>query len=234
MKRVGNAWRLAIFERSPGWARRLFGPTARHIDMLVFDHGLFRLLYLNKHKLDRQVWRLAQPSPGQIARLARKGVRTLVNLRGTNTTSSYVLEKEACARHGIRLIDFQVRSRGAPSVEEVRGAKALFASIDGPFAMHCKSGADRAGLMSVLFRHFVQGVPIAQAKEELSLRYGHIRQADTGILDAFFERYLADTAQNQMEFMTWVETVYDPAELQRTFRASSLANRIVDGILRRE
>ena len=30
--------------------------------------------------------------------------------------------------------------------------------------MHCKSGADRAGLMSVLYRHLHEGVPIEEAK----------------------------------------------------------------------
>ena len=53
--------------------------------------------------------------------------------------------------------------------------------------MHCKSGADRAGLMSVLYRFLHEGVPLKEAKKELSLKYGHIRQAHTGILDYFFE-----------------------------------------------
>ena len=53
--------------------------------------------------------------------------------------------------------------------------------------MHCKSGADRAGLMSVLYRFLHEGVPLKEATQELSLKYGHFRQADTGILDYFFE-----------------------------------------------
>ena len=61
-----------------------------------------------------------------------------------------------------------------------------------------------------------------------------IRQADTGILDYFFERYLRDAAACPIEFGDWVETVYDPAELHRTFHASRWANRLVDGALRRE
>src|SRR5690606_15612806 len=102
-------------------------------------------------------------------------------------------EQEACRRYGIELVNYKVRSRAAPSRAEVKGALELFDSIQYPMLMHCKSGADRAGLMSVLYRHLKEGVPLAEAKQELSWRFGHIRQADTGILDYFFERYLQDT-----------------------------------------
>jgi protein tyrosine/serine phosphatase len=100
--------------------------------------------------------------------------------------------------------------------------------------MHCKSGADRAGLMSVLYRFVHEGVQLKEAKKELSLRYGHIRQAHTGILDYFFEKYLEDTAKRPMPFFDWVENVYDPDELKRTFQSKGWANRIVDSVLRRE
>ncbi|MFZ4807997.1 MAG: fused DSP-PTPase phosphatase/NAD kinase-like protein [Hyphomicrobiaceae bacterium] len=234
IKRVTHASRTALAERSPTWARRLLGPTASYIDMLVFDHGVFRLLYLNRHKLEDGVWRSAQPAPHQIAGFARRGVRTIVNLRGPHMSGSYWLEAAACRRHGLQLVDFQVRSRAAPTREEIRAARDLFDRIAYPMVMHCKSGADRAGLMSVLFLHFRCGVPIAEAKNQLSLRYGHIRQADTGILDAFFERYLADSAVRPMPFMEWVDTVYDPDSVKQSFTSSSFANRIVDTVLQRE
>ena len=69
----------------------------------------------------------------------------------------------------------------------------------------------------------------------MSLKYGHIRQADTGVLDYFFERYLADNAVRPMPFFEWVDTVYDPDELKRTLPvAKGWANRLVDSVLRRE
>jgi protein tyrosine/serine phosphatase len=161
-------------------------------------------------------------------------VRTIVNLRGERDCGSYWLERRACQRLGLKLVNFQIRSRAAPTREELWGAKRLFEQVEYPMLMHCKSGADRAGLMSVLYRHVHEGVPVHEAKKELSLRYGHIRQAHTGILDYFFERYLADTAQRPMPFFEWVDTVYDPEELRATFRSKGWANRIVDSVLRRE
>lgn len=234
VKRVTNGVRRGVVERSPAWARRLLGGPAAFFELMLVDHGIFRLVYLNRHRISPEAWRSAQPAPHQIAAIAASGVKTILNLRGPRDCSSYWLEQAACQRHGIRLVDYQVRSRAAPSVEEVMGAAALFETVEYPILMHCKSGADRAGLMSVLYCHFRLGQPIDKAKRQLSLRYGHIRQADTGVLDYFFERYLADNAVRPMPFVDWLHQVYDPDELKRTYHSSSWANRLVDSVLRRE
>jgi protein tyrosine/serine phosphatase len=202
--------------------------------MLLVDHGIFRMVYANAHRVSDKAWRSAQPAPYHIRRFAEAGIRTVVNLRGERQCGSYWLEQEACARHGLKLVNFQIRSRAAPTREELMGAKRLFDEIEYPMLMHCKSGADRVGLMSVLYRHLHEGVPLAEAKGELSLRYGHFRQADTGILDCFVEAYLKDTAARPMEFFEWVDTVYDPVELKRSFRSKGWANRLVDSVLRHE
>ena len=194
-KRVTLGWRLALLEHTPPWLHRIAGKPASYLDMLLIDHGIFRLFYLNAHPIGGKAWRSAQPAPHQIGALADKGIKTIVNLRGERLCGSYWLEQTACERYGIRLVNFQVRSRAAPSREELRGARELFERIEYPILMHCKSGADRAGLMSVLYCFLKEGVPLQQAVEQLSFRYGHFRQAETGVLDAFFERYLADNAE---------------------------------------
>jgi protein tyrosine/serine phosphatase len=189
---------------------------------------------LNKHRLGKDAWRAAQPAPHNIRKLARQGVRTILNLRGDRDCGSYYLEREECERLGIKLIDFQVRSRQAPTVEQIKGAKELFDSIEYPMLMHCKSGADRAGLMSVLYLHLREGVPLPEAQKQLSLRFGHFRQADTGILDRVFDSYLEHNAREPIAFLDWVDKVYDPVALKRSFRASGWARRLVDQVLRRE
>jgi protein tyrosine phosphatase (PTP) superfamily phosphohydrolase (DUF442 family) len=234
VKRVTLAWRQRLVDDTPSWLRRIAAKPASYFDMLFLDHGIFRVIYVNRHRLGKHAYRSAQPAPHQIRSMARLGIRTIVNLRGERLCGSYWLEQAACQRHGIKLVNYQVRSRAAPSLEELRGARDLFDRIEYPMLMHCKSGSDRAGLMSVLYRHLKEGVPMEEAVKQLSLRYGHVRQADTGVLDAFFERYLADVRLQPMPFFEWVETVYDPEELKRTFRANGFANRLVNSILRRE
>ncbi len=113
-------------------------------------------------------------------------------------------------------------------------ARELFERIEYPMLMHCKSGADRVGLMSVLYRHIREGVPLAVAKQELSLRYGHIRQAETGILDHLFDRYVEYDRRRPITFFDWVESIYDPDDLVRSFRSKAWANQFVDHVLVRE
>lgn len=234
VKRVTMAWRHGLIDHSPEWLRRRLGPHATYMDMLFIDHGIFRLLYLNMHRLSEEAWRSAQPAPHNFRRFKRMGIKTVVNLRGERVCGSFWHERKECKELGLNLVNFTIRSRAAPSREDILAAREMFQSIEYPMVMHCKSGADRAGLMSVLYQHVRAEQPIDEALRELSLRYGHIRQADTGILDVFFERYLADTAERPMPFFEWVEHVYDSKELTETYKANGWANRLVDVILRRE
>jgi protein tyrosine/serine phosphatase len=199
------------------WVRGALGPAAAYLDMLFVDHGVLRLIYLNRHRLGQRAWRSAQPAPHQIRALASQGIRTIVNLRGERQCGSYRLERDACKRYGIDLVDFKIRSRIAPRREDLKKARELFECIQYPMVMHCKTGADRVGLMSVLYLLLKEGAPIEEARKQLSLRYGHIRQSRTGLLDYFFERYLQDNARRPMPFFEWVDTVYDPDELEQSF-----------------
>jgi len=62
------------------------------------------------------MYRANQPSPEHIARYAKElGLKTIINLRGQSPKGYYLLEKEACERHGIQLVDFQVFSREVPT-----------------------------------------------------------------------------------------------------------------------
>lgn len=234
MRRKSKASRQALHEHTPGWIRRTFGPAAGYADLMLMDHGVFRLVYQNRHRLGDKAWRSAQPAPHDIAQLKRMGIHTVVNLRGASLSSSYWLEQAACRRHGLVMVDCVLRSRAAPSVAELLAVRDVLERVTYPILVHCKSGADRAGLMSVIYMHVVEGQPIEQAVRQLSLRYGHIRQADTGVLDHFFDCYIADNIREPIAFYDWVETVYRPRDVLATFRANGFASRIVSDILRRE
>jgi protein tyrosine/serine phosphatase len=234
MRNVVRNWRQAVIDNAPEWTRRAIGPTVMYADMLLVDHGIFRLIYLNRHRLGRNAWRAAQPAPHQIAQLKKLGVRTVINLRGPRVCGGYWLEQRACARAGLQLRDFQVRSRAAPTRAEIFGARDLLRSVEYPIFLHCKSGADRAGLMSALYLIVHEGQSVEVAKAQLSLKFGHIRQSDTGILDFFFERYLEENAREPIDFFTWVGTRYDPEEVAAAFRTNRWANLITNKVLRRE
>lgn len=224
--------RIARFERPiSGTAGRL----AAWANMLLVDHGVFRLAYLNRHRVGAgKIWRSAQPGPHQLARFRVEGIRTVISLRGGREHGSWPLQREACERHGLTLVEFVLRSREAPDRATILEAKRFFEGIDYPAVMHCKSGADRAGLAAALYLILHEGRPVAEAARQLSARYGHFRFAKTGILDAFFARYLAEGEPRGLDFLTWVETVYDPEALKRDFRPGFWSDVVVDRMIRRE
>lgn len=205
------------------------------LDYLWRDHAYLRLGFSNAHQLSPEMWRANQPWPFQLARWKARGVRTIVNLRGGYDASFYALEAEACRRLGLNLVDFPVASRDVPTAAQVRGAKDLFESIAYPAMMHCKSGADRAGLMAVLYRHFRQGVAVRKAIGELSLRYLHVRAGLTGVLDHVFALYLSEGEPAGLSLLEWVERPdFDPAAIKAQFRAHWWGAVLTDRLLRRE
>ncbi len=229
-----RSMRRSISNKSPAWLRRSLDPMLDYMDLIFIDHGIFRMAYANRHRLSVDAWRSSQPAPHDIRALARRGVRTIVNLRGDRDCGSYRLEAQACRKHGIRLVNFSVKSRQAPAKRVFHDAKALFDSIEYPMMLHCKSGADRAGLMSVLYMILKENVPVEEAKRQLSLRFGHIRQADTGVLDFVFDSYLAYNRREPIAFLDWIDTHYDEKAMSKSFQAKSWANLMVNGVIRRE
>lgn len=205
------------------------------MDMLFVDHGFLRQVYVHRHKVAEGVWRSAQPGPQHLERFAAEGIRTILNLRGPRVEcGAYRLEREACARLGLTLIDFPIRSRSCLDRETVLAALDLWDGLELPLLMHCKSGADRTGFMATLYLWQRAGVPLRQAMAQLSWRYGHIRQAKTGVIDFFYESYLRAEARTGIGFRDWVATEYDPKALNAAFKESWLAGILVNKVLRRE
>jgi protein tyrosine/serine phosphatase len=207
----------------------------RAVEHLTYkDHGLLRAGFRNFHWVSPELARANQPSPRRIAEYAALGFKTIINLRGFSDSGHYWLEREACAAHGLALIDAPFGSREPPYKERILRAARLFDAIRYPALMHCKSGADRAGMLSVIYLHVRCKQPIPQALAQLSLKYLHIRQGKTGVLDYFFERYLAESDGGKLPFLDWVRDVYDPAALRAGFMGQWWANVLVDKLLKRE
>lgn len=234
LRRKSGALLHRVVHSSPSWVRSRFAPVLCYAEMLFIDYGFVRLVYNNRHRITQDAWRSAQPAPHHVRWLARHGIKTIVNLRGEQTFGTRWLEQQACARHGVKLVDLALRSRAAPTRAQFKAIRTLLTNVEYPILVHCKSGADRAGVMGLMVRHVRDGVPIHEARNQLSLRYGHFRNADTGILDAVFDRYLEDSAMTGIEFWDWVDKVYDPDEIAHSFKARGWANRLVNNLLKRE
>jgi len=205
-------------------------------DYIWQDHGFLRVGFMNAHWLGPDLVRTNQPSPRQLAYWKSQGVRTIINLRGSERDEAwFALEKDACERLGLTLISAPLDSRDPPQKDRVHRARELFRSIEYPALIHCKSGADRAGMMAVFYRHFHLGEPMAEAISQLSKKYLHHREGLTGVLDFTLEKYLNEVAPTGVSFIDWIDSdAYDPRAIRAEFKAGWWGTLLTEKLLRRE
>lgn len=202
---------------------------------LLVDHGVLRILWRNRAwVVPGLIARSNQPLPWQIAAEGRAGIRTIINLRGNRPScGSDALGREAAARAGITMIDAPFESRGAPHRDRLLRLAGLLETAAMPMLIHCKSGADRAGLIAAVIL-LLRGESLEAAARQLSWRFGHVKAGKTGILDLFLARYAAAREASGIGFLDWVREGYDEAALQRDFQAGRLGSFVTDRLLRRE
>ncbi|MBL6751873.1 MAG: protein tyrosine phosphatase [Nevskia sp.] len=206
------------------------------MNMLWVDHSIFRFWFNTRRRIAPDCYRSSHPMPYQLRAAARAGVRSVLNLRGGDVrVGSNLLEWHACGELGLTLCHYALASRDAPSRENILRLKEFFDTMPRPLLVHCKSGADRAGLASVLYLMLEKGEPLETATRQLRFwPYGHVRQAKTGILDHFLDCYKAHRDAHGTGFMDWVQNHYDQDAVRASFHSSWWANKLVDAVLRRE
>lgn len=123
-----------------------------------------------------EVYRSAQPTPADInSYVGQYGIRTIVNLRGENPNSDwYRKEVQASEQAGVKHIDFALSASKEVTADQARQLVALLKDAPKPILIHCQAGADRTGLVSVLYLQQVAGRDEATAERQLSIRFGHI------------------------------------------------------------
>ncbi len=219
-------------ERERAW-RESFGndistPRMRRVAMRHFnwvDHGILRKGWTNFARVSDGVYRSNQPSPARLHSYHRRGIRSVLNLRGTSRYSYYLFERETCDRLGLGLADINLSATELPSLDTINRLETLFRTLPRPFVMHCKSGADRAGFASALYLLLIDDAPIEAAQRQLSLRFLHLKHTSKGILDFCLEEYRRHDAASPITFRNWLDNVYDPSDLKRRFDARRGRNR---------
>ena len=213
------------------------GRRGAWLNSLLVDHAVLRISWRNWGVVEAgRLYRSNHPLPWQLAQAKRRhGLRTVLNLRGNRPVcGSDVLGRARAQSLGLVHADAPFESRGAPHKDRIQRLAALFAELPEPILIHCKSGADRTGLVAGIWL-LLQGRPVDAAIAQLHWRFGHLAASKTGILDAFFRDYAAFlAAQGPKPFLDWLREDYDEAALRARFHSQAWADRIVDGVLRRE
>ncbi len=139
------------------------------------------------------VYRTAQPSPEMLQDAVRAyGIRTVINLRGCGQPFDWYMDECRAVRElGINLEDVSFSANRTPSATELRRLVEVLDRTEFPVLLHCRRGADRTGMASVIAVLLKSDTPLAEARRQLGPRYGHIPLSHTMVLDRFFDLYEA-------------------------------------------
>lgn len=183
----------------------------------LFDHAFLRVYWTNFFEISPGVYRSNQPTHGRFVRYKDLGIRSVINLRGTDPRAHYLFEEESCRILGIKLYNCRLWARRAAERENIIEAIDLMRSVQRPFMFHCKSGADRAGFCAAMYQMIFDEVPVAEAKKQLGIRYIHLKWSKTGVLDYTLDVYKARIAKGAIGFEDWIRTEYDHEVIQQGF-----------------
>ena len=219
---------MKLFKRISDWERNLRASyntdlsTAEnrrraHIYNMWFDHAALRMFYTNFYPVAPGVYRSNQPTHRRFEKLKAMGFRSILNLRGESDAAHYLVEEESCRKLGLNLTSVSLQARHAAPAANILRTIQAFREIEKPFVMHCKSGADRAGFAAAIYLLVIEGRPMAEARRMLGLKYTHIKQSRTGVLDYILDQYEASNARAPIGFEEWITTEYDSVEIQSGF-----------------
>ncbi|MBP0615177.1 tyrosine-protein phosphatase [Jiella sp. KSK16Y-1] len=121
-----------------------------------------------------RLYRSGTLSAGRLERLVETaGIRTILNLRGDEGRPWYEAERAVARRHGLDFLSFHLSAKHAPDMNTVEELLFVLKTAPKPILVHCRSGSDRAGLVSALYERFVAGKSVSEAERQLSFLYGH-------------------------------------------------------------
>ncbi len=212
---VMGDWALDVCDGdvSPQTAR-----TLARLYLLIFDHGLARLVWKNRFEIAPGIWRSNQPAEADLVRMRAAGITTIVNLRGASNRGYRLLEDECCRRLGLDLVHIRLTAKRAPSRETLLDLVDLIERLQPPLLLHCKSGADRTGFVAALWRLLREGDSVEAAMRQLSPRYGHFPRCRRGVQGQILRSYARDGAAEGLSFRSWVANRYSPDAVTRDFQ----------------
>ncbi len=130
---------------NPNWAQKLDLP------------GLSNL-----HKVSADLYRGAQPTKEGMQELKKLGIKTVINLRSDHSDLDE-MENIDIDYKSIPMTAFN------PKIDDVISFLNIVTdSNNTPVFVHCRYGADRTGMMCVIYRIFVQGWSKEEAIEEMT------------------------------------------------------------------
>jgi protein tyrosine/serine phosphatase len=168
----------------------LVAPVGGYSGMLAYTGNLHAVS-------DGVLYRSAQLSKQQFeAAIHDHQLKSILNLRGAHPGESWYDDEIAAAQEaGIRHYDYPMSAKRRLTKAQIEPILDIVRNAPKPLLIHCKSGADRAGLVSALFRLAIEQASPEEADQQLSLRYGHFPYltSKSGAMDETFWAFVEDS-----------------------------------------
>ena len=122
-----------------------------------------------------KLYRSAQLTKNELGRAIQEhGIRSILNLRGGHPGQNWYDDEVAVSEAlGVAHYDYGLSAYRLVSTKQIDEILDIIRNAPKPLLVHCKSGADRAGLISALYRFEAEGANAAEADRQLSLAFGH-------------------------------------------------------------
>lgn len=197
---------------------------------LFVEHSILNIFWKNFYKVDEGVYRSAQMNPYTLKKYIKKyNLKTIITFRqDINKSPLSILEKEICEEMGVKFIRIGLTSRRLPNKEKLLELKQTFETIDKPFLMHCKAGADRTSLASALYLYW-QGRSYEEIKKQFSIKFLHLKHSKAGLIDYCFDKFIES---NEKDIIKWCDE--NREKLQKEFKPQGFWSFVNDKILGRE
>ncbi|HZW34628.1 MAG TPA: tyrosine-protein phosphatase [Isosphaeraceae bacterium] len=207
--------------RSP--LRRRLVPAAAGLALLVALAlcGVFRRPWFqgNLGIVDAgRVIRSAQPTTRLPEWIRTHQLRAILNLRGGSPADWwYTAEVRAAEAGHVAFYDLPLSATRRPSRRELLRLIDTLNSCPYPLLIHCKSGADRTGLVTAIYLMIQRGQSPERAKQAFALEHGHIPLGGTEHLHEPIDEYAAWLAARRLphtpeRFRDWVKSHYEPSD----------------------
>jgi protein tyrosine phosphatase (PTP) superfamily phosphohydrolase (DUF442 family) len=187
--------------------------------LIIAGAAIFGLYYaFFSQKIDTvsegKIYRSAQLSDNSLERLLReKGIKTIINLRGTPQNAPwYLKESETAQKYNAKLHDIKLDPHDLPKYLNLIKIINILSTDEKPILIHCLQGVDRTGMVSALALAIDKNPPLPELKKQFSLRY-RIFPFYRSIGPYFFSQYELWLKKNQKihsreNLLYWIKHEY--------------------------
>ena len=149
----------------------------------------------NFHIVDDDIWRSAQPSVESIAVMKMHGLKTIINLRGSE--ENHLWESRICDSLGIQYFHVPMDGREVPDTADLNNILRIIENQQNqPIMYHCLGGKDRTGIVTAIYRLKNSDVSFEEVHKEM-LMYGY-NEEEFPQLAEFVKNYRKRYLQNEM------------------------------------